>query len=291
MGLFDNLIQEVNEADREVFKKYPKFAQEVNKADEYVSKWERWESKNWDEQANMTVNAVEALRQKDAEIEALRLFQAGDMNWDEMKGNVETLIQTNLKNGKVATQDDINRFLEAERTKLTVKVGDRQVPITEYAQNLERGMEMTYAKTAHLPSKYAREFGDKAPEFTIESLFKHMQDNKISRFEDAYDSYVRPMREEKQTTERAAELERVKAEAKEEAKKEWAMKGGSLPVDSEGSAPTATPLQRRINERKKIDVEGPKLTPGNLGDGAAGNDAYAAYLKDQAAGTKPTLIQ
>jgi len=291
MGLFDKLIEEVAETDREVFKRYPKLAEKVDSDDQKLTEWENWRKQHFNEELAMTNNAVEALRQKDAEIEALRLLQAGDMNWDDMKGNVETLIQANLKNGKVATQDDINRFLEAERAKLTVKVGDKQIPITEYAQNLERGMEMTYAKTAHLPAKYYREFGDKAPEFTIEALFKHMQDNKISRFEDAYDSYVKPLRDEKQATERTAELERVKAEAKAEAKAEWAMKGGSLPTDSEGSAPQATALQRRIGERKKVEVQGPKLTPGSLGDGSAGNDAYQQYLKDQAAGVKPTVIQ
>lgn len=296
MGMFDKLLAEVEESDRPIFQKYPKIAQKIDAQGEYNARWEKWKAEQWVEEQKMPKNAIQVIQQKDAEIEALKLLQGDGVNWDEMKGNIETMLDARLRAQKYATPDDVKGYLEKEVSpKLTIKSGDRDIPVTQYVQNLERGMERTYALTAHLPQEYREEFRGiaDAPKFTIESLFKHMQEKSISNFDDAYNSMVAPLRAKKAEADRAAEIEKIKAEAKAEAKKEVMMSQGTMPTDDQGGSSLQTPLQLRIQARaaKQNEQGAPKLTPGTLGDGTAGRDAYTAYLKDQAAGTKPQMIQ
>src|ERR1700757_1039240 len=190
MGLFDSLLQQikVEEADLAVFRKYPTIIGKVDELDESVSKWERWREKNWDDGANMTRNAVEAIRQRDEEIEALRAMQGGDVTWDDMKANVEAAIATKLAERKVATADEIKRAIESEVNPRTLmkQPDGREIPVTEYARNLERGIEITYGDSAHMPVQYFQEFGGL---LKMSDLFKHMREKGIARLEDAYESY------------------------------------------------------------------------------------------------------
>lgn len=291
MSMFDKLLAQVADEDKATFQKYTKIAEQVDKQDEYATRWETWRTNHWDEKAQMTKNAVEVIQQRDAEIEALKLLQGNDMNWDEMKSNVETLVQAQLKNQKYASQDEVKNYWEKEvAPKFAIKSGDKEIPVTQYVQNLERGVEVTYAQTGHLPLEYHTEFRDVAdvPRYTFEVLAKHMREKGIANFEDGYNSLVAPLRAKKAEVAARANEEKIRAEAKAEAKKEMAMSQGALPTDNQGSA--QTPLQIRIQDRaaKQAATQAPKLTPGTLGDGVAGRDAYTAYLKDQAAGQRPT---
>ena len=291
MGLFDKLLNQVAEADREVFRRYPDLAKKVDQQDEYNTKWETWKQNHWDDSRQMTKNAVELIQQRDAEIEALKLLQGNDiMGWDEIKGNVQSLMEAQLKGQKVATEDSVKSYYEREvAPRFSIKAGDKEIPVTQYVQNLERGVEITYAQTGHLPLEYHNEFKDiqDAPRYTYDVLTKHMREKGIANFEDGYNSLVAPLRAKKAEAALKANEDKIRAEAKAEAKKEMAMSQGALPTDSQGSAQTA--LQMRIQDRaaKQAATQAPKLTPGTLGDGTAGRDAYSAYLKDQAAGQKP----
>lgn len=287
MGLFDELLGQVEEADRAVFQKYPKVAERIDKNNEFVDKWELWRRNNWDEEAQMTKQAAEAIRARDAEIEALKLLQAGDMDWDQIKGNIDQTLEQFAKARKFATADDLKKTFETEITpKLVVKSNGKDVPLAEYAQNLERGMEFTYAHTAHMPLQHFQEFGTP---MKIEELFTHMREKGIAKFEDGYESFVAPKRKAKADAEFAEREAALKK--REDDLKDAQMRKGSLPDDPRGAAPEMTALTMRIAAHKKVDLpEGtPKLTPGELGSGTATQDAYQAYLKDQANGTKPMV--
>jgi len=69
-NLFEGLLNTAAETDRVVLRRYP----EIRRWAEKLSQWERWKADWWDGNANMTKNAVEAVREKDAEIGALREF-------------------------------------------------------------------------------------------------------------------------------------------------------------------------------------------------------------------------
>lgn len=288
MGIWDTLMQQVEEADREIFKKYPKMAEQINRQDEFVSSWEDWRNKYWDNDAKMTKNAVEAIRQRDEEIEALRLTQGGDMNWDDIKANVIQTVEQSSRAKGLISKEDFDRGVAAAMDKFTMKIGDKPVPVTEYVQNVERGMEWTYAKSAHLPLKYFTEFGEVK---SMEDFMKYMRENGIMKYEDAYEAMARPLREAKAKESLEKEKEQIRKQTREETLKEMTMKQGALPVDDRGSSAEMSGLQLRINSRKKIEnPEGvPKLTPGELGSMASAQDAYQAYLKDQSNGTKPKV--
>jgi hypothetical protein len=293
MGMWDELLNQVAETDREVFKKYPKLAAKVDEADTKVSEWERWSAEHFDRTANTTKEALAAMQAKDEEIEALRLLQGSDMNWDDMKANVEATVQTALKNGKVMTADDFRKTLDTEvNSKLMVERQDgSKISLKDAMSNLERGMEITYAKTAHLPSAYLQEFGKEAKPFTMEQLFAHMQEKKLANFEDAYNSMVSPLRDERSKADGIAKEAAIRKEEREKVMQEVSMRHGAMPLDDRGAPAEMSALQRRINENKKVEVAGPKLTPGELGSQAGANDAYQQYLKDQAAGIKPQMVQ
>lgn len=290
-SIFDKILSQVEEPDRAVFQKYPKVAEIVNQQDEFTGRWEKWRREEWDEDRKMTKNAVEILQQKDAEIEALKLLQADDMNWDEMKGNIETLVEARIKQQKYATPEDFKGYVDKElNPRLTIKSGQREIPVAQYVQDLERGMEITYAQTAHLPQEYYQEFQgmNDVPKFTVKSLFDHMREKGLSNYDDAYNSLVSPLRAKKQEEARTVETEKIRKETRDEVLKEVRMSRDTMPTD-DGSSNIQTPLQQRIATRsaKQEADKAPKLSPGTLGDGIAGRDAYTQYLKDQASGTKP----
>jgi hypothetical protein len=296
MAYFDDLLEQVEEADREVMMKYPTLAHKINENDRILSEWENWKAKEYDPSTGYTKRAVQALRDKDAEIEALKLLQGNDMTWDEMKSNVEKLINDNLTGRNYVDPSGVDSRIGG-RTTIKVKNPDgteRDIPVTDYVRNVERGMEFTYAKTAHLPLKYYKEFHDvsDAPEFTQEALFKHMQEHSIADFEKGYESFVRPLREKKNEAAGKIREEQIRTEERKKVEAEYMQRnGGIMPDDTKGSAPEMSALSRKIADRKKVEVQGPKLTPGTIGDGSAGNDAYQQWLKDQASGTKPSFPQ
>jgi hypothetical protein len=233
----------------------------------------------------MTKNAVAAIAAKDNEIEALRLLQGNDMTWDEMKSNVDGL----LNQRGVVTKE----YIEKEwAPKLAfAKPADIEA-VDKKIQNLALGMDAAYGASAHLPSKYYREFGnvEGAPEFTMSDLFKHMNEKKIANFDDAYKSYTEPLRIKMAEAAAKTKEDEIRKQVREETLKEFTMNKATMPVDQRGSSPEMSALTMRINERKKIENnDAPKLTPGELGSGAATQDAYRQYLTDQAAGVKPKL--
>lgn len=284
MGLFDKLLEQVADADREVLNRYPHLAAEVNKADDFVMKWEQWRDNNYDPDTGLTKTAKAIIDQKDAELEAMRLLQTGnDMTWDEIKGNVESLVKTQ---GLMTRQE-----FEASTAKLAYAKPDDIKATEQKINNLEVGMENLYAKTAHMPAQHFVEFGKV---LKMDELFGYMRENKLGGdVEKGYEHYTAAARAEKAAavaTEKEAELRRS---VREETLKEVTMRQGTLPVDSQGGSPEQTALQRRILVRKGVDAPdgAPKMTPGSLGDMAGANDAYSAYLRDQASGTKPTPVQ
>ena len=293
MGLFDKLLSDagVEATDKAVFERYPKIREEVDKADDYVSQWESWKAEHWDDQSRMTKDSVQLIRQKDAEIEALRLMQGGDMTWDDMKDNVVREIQGQVKPQLEGTLKPLLDQIESLKAQLGADPKNNQ-PLQQQIRNLERGMEFTYVKTAHLPYQYAKEFGADAPVFKLDEMFKYMQENKIADFDNGYQGFTAKQREAKMKADQDAREVQIKKEARDEAMKEFTLKGGVQPTDTQGPSPAATPLQRRLAAKRGQELEGvPKLTPGTIGDGTAAGDAYQAYLRDQAAGTHPTPIQ
>lgn len=284
MSVFDKLLEAAEEGDREVLQKYP----QLQDWDAKLAVWEDWKAKNWNPEANEhkdVVAAREILRQKDAEIEALKLMQGSDMNWDDLKGNVAQF----MKDSGMATAADIEKAMETKfASKLNVKFGERQIPVGEYIQNVERGTEAMYLATADLPTEHFIEFGKP---MKMADLWKYANENKMSNLQDAYAKMVAPMREQRATEAQTKREEVLRQTVREETLKEVTMKHGALPIDSNGSAPEFSPLTRKLSERKKIDLptDAPKLTPGELGSQAASQDAYQQYIKDSAAGVKPKL--
>ena len=287
MGLFDSLLTDVSEQDREVFRKYPKVAEKVDKADEYVAKWEKWKTENWDSDLGMTKQAAQVIADKENEIEALRLLQGNDMTWDEMKGNVDALLNTR----GVVTKDYIEKEVIGKAK--FAKADDIEAAKTDFDKRLNQlaiGMDVAYSKSAHLPVKYLREFGNEAPEFTMEDLFKHMNEKKIQTFDQAYDSFVQPLRTKKAEADATARESQIREDERNKVKQEFTMQHGVQPTDNSGSSPEMSALTMKINSRRKTEQDGtPKLTPGDLGSGAATQDAYRQYMTDQAAGVKPKL--
>jgi hypothetical protein len=289
MPLFDNILAMVEEADREVLKKNPMVAQEVNRLDGLVSSWEEWRRDHWDDSNKMTKNAVEALKAKDQEIEALKLMQEAEVDWESLKGSIKSQQEDLLNSRGVLTKDSFEKDI---LPKLTMAKPDDIKKVQDKVDNLERGMEFTYAKTAHLPFEYYREFSslNDAPKFTMENFFKHMTDNKFTDIDRAYENMVQPLRAKLQEEATAKREAQIRKESRDETVKEFTMKQGRMPIDDEGSSPETSALQMRIKAHKKIEDEGaPKLTPGSLGDGTAGNDAYQGWLRDKANGK--TLVQ
>jgi hypothetical protein len=285
MAMFDALLAEVAEADRKVFRRYPGVAAKIDKTDEFVSRWEKWRDDNWDKEAGMTKNAVAAIAAKDNEIEALRLLQGNDMTWDEMKTNVDSLLNTRGVVTKEYVEKEIVPKLGFAKP-ADIEAVDKKI------QNLALGMDAAYGASAHLPSKYYREFGnvEGAPEFTMAELFKHMNEKKIANFDDAYKSYTEPLRVKQNEAAAKVKEEEIRKQVREETLKEITLKQGALPVDQRGSSPEMSALTMRINARKKIENnDAPKLTPGELGSQAGAQDAYRQYIADQAAGVKPKL--
>lgn len=287
MGLFDNLLTQVAEADREVFKKYPELAAKIDKTDEYVTRWEAWKNDNWDAEAGMTKNSIAALSAKDMEIDALKLLQGNDMTWDDMKGNIDAL----LNSRGVVTKDYIEKEVIAKaKFAKSDDIDSAKADFDKKINQLAMGMDVAYSKSAHLPVKYLREFGNDAPEFTMEDLFKHMNEKKIQTFDQAYDSFVQPLRTKKAEADTAARETQIRLDERQKTKDEFVMSQGAQPVDNHGSSPEMSALTMKINARRKTEQDGaPKLTPGDLGSGAATQDSYQAYLRDTAAGVKPKL--
>lgn len=294
MAFFDDLLEQIEDADREVLKKYPKIAEKINKTDEVLTQWETWKKDQYDPTTGYTKSALKAIEQKDAEIEALKLLQGNDMTWDEMKANVEKLVNDTVGSKGMIDKNALNQEI-GSRVTVKVKQADgteKDIPVTDYVRNLERGMEFTYAKSSHLPLKYYKEFQDMtdAPEFTQEALFKHMQENSIADFDKGYESFVAPLKAKKAEAAAKTREETIRKEERDKITQEMMQRnGGRMPEDNAGTSPEMSALSRKIADRKKVEVQGPKLTPGQIGDGTAAGDAYQQWLKDQAAGVKPNF--
>lgn len=263
MGLFDKILAQAAEADREILNKYPELKASVEKAEqleqevekqaatmadwnERLSGWERWKQSHWDDARNVTrehvatLQELEEARRQMAELQAKG--EVGDMTFEEILAGLAT-------KGFLTKEQ-----MEAELAKR--KVADLET-VDRRLDQMDRGMSTVFSKAAPLLLRHDKEFGK---ELDFDGLFKYMADNQIHDPQVAYDRMVEPDRRARQQeaeaarlkeiedmkAAHAAELERVKAEAAEQAKVAYGTPAS--PVESNVGAagirltrPTLTP--------------------------------------------------
>src|SRR5262249_46234613 len=151
---FDELIQKVDEADRDIFRKYPSVREQIEdlsnkyqEAESYVSRWENWKSNSWDDEAKTTKDSVAALRERDNRIAELEAREGTEMNWDEIKAKID---EDYNKRGLVSKAD-----LSDEK-----KLAELGLVRKETVDNLGYGMQSYYAKTAPFLTSHMQEFGE-----------------------------------------------------------------------------------------------------------------------------------
>jgi hypothetical protein len=257
MAIFDDILSNVPEADRSVLAKYPQIQQSLEDLEaqaaaskEALSAWEGWRTRNWDDTNNATRNEVELRQQLSAT--QLKLAEAASGSGIDM--NFDDTLKTLHEQGFI----DKNALAEALKPVATAK--DVKASLDQMAA----GFANIFDKTVPLVLQHKDEFNEiMAPGKIIE----YMSKNGLSDPEAAYAQMVAPRRAEKTTEQHKAEIEKARAEAKEEARREAAMgTSGRIPTDQSGSNPSLGHLQAKILEKARAENQGPGPDDVKLGD-------------------------
>ena len=297
MGVFDEILNRADEADRAVLNKYPDlkryaeehqvFATELNtlrpkfkEADTKLSEWEQWKADNWDQDAGTTKTEkamAEMYRAEAARAAALEAASGADMTFEEILGN--------LQQKGFATKADIEQVI-TEKTKTLATKEDT----TKVGENLDRAMQFVYAKSYNLGRRHEKEFGE---ELDMAAVLTYMGTNRIADPELAYSQMIAPKREElrkKQGEELAAkhakDLEDAKLAGITEGQKKTAM-SARIPTDQQGPGGLGH-LQRAQLDRataKKSEANGvPEVPTGvKIGDGVLTTLGWEELLRNREA--------
>lgn len=280
MGAFDDILNQFvsDEADRAVILKYQPLASKFDTAVDLNTKNQAWFATHYDWDAGKTIRekelevAIEAEKERTA---ALAATGNSEMTFEQ--------IEASLKSKGYVSKAEVDSQIAAATTGVKQFIAERDLGAMKFA-----------AETATLAISHQQEFGAPldANGFATFTAQSNAQTPRV-----AYDQYVATMRSEAQTkkladmqTQHAADLERVKAESSETARRQALMEvaqgGGGMPVDQgKGSGSLGWMQQRQIDRTKLVDADGNQQVPGGrLGDGSAANAAYTQYLKDKADG-------
>jgi len=284
MPTWDDLIAQVNEADRAILAKYPKVKEKIQElegkyqhADEYVSRWEEWKKAEWDDDLKMPKAAAAELRAREARIAELEATQGTEMDWDQ----IQTKLNEDLSKRGLVSRDDL---------KDPAKLRELGLARQDSIDNVAGGMQAVYAKTAPLIIQHDKEFGEP---IDMEKFMSFMgspagpKDEKgLFDFKKGYDQFVGEKRAAKQAEARTVELAEARKDEREKTLKELNMgQNGRMPTDQKGSNPDMSWYQKLKMSKLKNDKEGmPKLADGLLGTGASGDLAYEAWLSGQQGG-------
>lgn len=256
MSVFDDIISDVPEEDRAVLAKYPQLQTSMQEletqaaaAREAVSQWEGWRSRNWDDTANATRSEVqlrEQLSATQAQLAAMNANPGGTME------DFESTLTELHKRGFI-DKKTLNESLE--NTQKTVK---------QSLDQMAAGFANVFDKTVPIVLKHKDEFGEIiAPG----EILNYMQKNGLNDPDAAYAQMVAPKREAKLAEQHKADIEKAKAEAREEARREVAMgSSGRIPTDQSGTNPSLGHLQAKVLEKARADNQGPGPDDVKLGD-------------------------
>lgn len=248
-----------------------KLADTENRLKAWTDPKDGWLAKAWDPEHQMT-KAQWAAEQRAAQAEAKVAEMAatggfsgeGTMTFDEIDAHLKT--QGYVKAGDVAKADDLKAF----GTKL-----DTQGANYEYL----------YTRTAHLPMRAAKEFGDVDGKF-LPGVFQVMLADPTGELlkdpDKAYDQYVAPMRLENERKKLEADRAALATERTEmEAKRNQV----PSPTDTEGAGSVA-PYQMREDHPGDNAID--KMNgEAKFGSGQLSRNLAAAYK----AGDLKTTVQ
>jgi hypothetical protein len=263
MGVFDQLIANVDPADKAIFDKYPelkasveRLASDLSSVAQYAGEWLNWKNQNWDEEAGMT-KAEKALHNELAAANArLAAFTSGS------KGN--------------ESEDD----LTALRKEMDAKLAEVQ------RQSLAaiEGMNAFYRAAARRVLTHQQEFGEN---FDPQALLDYMQKNRISDPDLAYDRMVANRRaeisaqkEKEREAKYAEEIKAAEQRGREQAAREAAMgPGGVLPTDHSGGIVGVTAsMTKPVQIADEIKA---KASKANLGDGTLAALGYEMFRRGE----------
>jgi hypothetical protein len=195
------------------------------------------------------------------------------MTFDDLKTDLDSY----MKGKGVLTKDEAANFL-AKKDILDDK-GNPKFVSPDQLNNSFAGVEYLYSTVTPLLFKHKDEFGEV---LKPADLIKYANDNGIRDLEKAYEQQVSAKRQEIQTQKHAAEIEKVKKEAAEEALKNVRMgQQGNMPVD-QGSSQMGH-LEARIKGTEEDRAELAKIPESaQLGKGMLGRFAAQEYMKEQA---------
>jgi hypothetical protein len=278
MNFFDDILAQhvADEADREVIRKHPAFAQTVEEIAERDSVNQAWLAKNWDREARKTVREkeLEAALNEANERVAAAAASGSDMNFDDILA------------GLTAKGFVDKGALDAKATEVVGQIK---------TENMNRDMAVLrfYADTANLALKHKEEFGE---ELDADGFVKSYLAAPNAGAKSVYETFVATKRAEKAqkaATELAAkhqkDIEEAVAKTREETRRQTLMEvgpGGSIPVD-QGKGSSGTGYFQKMRQESRIvkDAEGNMTVPdGKLGDGTATAAIMAQIQKDRAEG-------
>ena len=294
MAKFADILTRVKVADEDreaiiaITAKYPDLdsavadAQEVtimksnwDKAQAALKKWvgtpESWYEKAWDAEHGMTRaqwDAEQRLATAQAQIAELQaggtITGEGNMTFEE--------IDAHLKSKGVLTAADVTAFAKVED--VDKKVGTQG-----------SNYEYLYTRTAHLPMKAMKEFGDVDGTF-LPGLFQLMVTDPTGELlkdpEKAYEQYVAPLRLKAQQTKLDADRAAFDAKVAEDATK----KAAAPPPTDAGEAGVIAPYQMMQDHPGDNVIEKMKGDAA-FGSGQLGRNLAAAYK----AGDLKTTVQ
>jgi hypothetical protein len=287
MGVFDDILENVEDDDKEIFDKYPQLKETVDglearysDADNRLKGWESWALKHYNYDSGKTTEQIAAERkaqEMEARARALEALKDTEMTFDE--------ILEGLRGQGFVKRDEIPEVVKQATSGLVSR--------EEYSNSqnqLALGFEYIYKKTAHLPSKHMKEFGDP---MNMNDFMDHWQKSGIKDPDQAYESFISPLKQErdkvaaeKREKEYQDRVEAARKEGEEKARREMSMgQGGRIPSDQGGTSGMGM-LERQIMQKRTqsgAQKDNPPEIPDSvkLGDGTLAQLGYEKYLKGE----------
>ena len=281
MGVFDQILEKVDETDRAVLNKHPFIKATIEDMDTRLGAWNKWSENNIDPATRLPKRQVQLQSELEAErarVAALEARGEVDMTFDEM-----------IAQAKPVIKQQTDEAVAPIRQVLFDDKGNPRVATSESLNQVSAGMQFFYAKTATLPNRHYREFGE---EMDFDKYIKYTGEKNLGGDpQTAYDQFVAEKREakrkeaeEKKEAEHKAELEKVKTETAAETESRIRREAGmsSTPTDSGSGRPPSGWVGTSAEKADDLP-EIPKDS--TLGDGTAARLGLEWTRKQRQKGT------
>lgn len=221
MGVFDDILANASEEDKQVLLKYPELRKSMERLEKAAADYAQWYHANWDEEHGMT-RSEWAVRQQLEELQR-KLEQMQSNPTEFSQSEFQEALEEGQRSG-LLTQAEVQRLLD-ERVRQLQQENERVLA----------GMQSFYSQVYTLGFRHKDEFGEV---LDPNQLWNYMVQTGIRDPQLAYEQMVAPKRAELQRQRYEQAIKEAEERGMQKAKQELAMGSqGVMPTDTSGGLP------------------------------------------------------